>query len=113
MIFRQTFVLFAREPQFAREARGRFAFGDAAQEQHQRGGRLSDFLERRAGQQGVGAIVVTTAIVRNVLLLAEEASLCAPAMQADETVGWRWSSSQIIHMHASSSSVIGKSIILP
>jgi hypothetical protein len=79
--------LFARELEFTGQARGRFAFGDAAQQQHQRGGRLACFLEGSPAQQGVVAIAVATAVGWKVFLLAEQTPLSTHAMRTHEAVG--------------------------
>jgi len=78
--------LLARQSKFAGQAGSRFAFGDATQQQDQRGRRLPCFLERSSGQQRVVAITVTAAIGREVFLLAEQAAIGAPTVGADEAI---------------------------
>jgi hypothetical protein len=83
----QRMHLFAGQLEFAGQARSRFAFGDAAQQQYQCSGRLAGFLERGIGQQGIVAITVAAAIGRKVFLLTEEPASRTPAMRTDEALG--------------------------
>jgi hypothetical protein len=82
----QRMQLLTRQAEFARQTRGRFAFGDAAEQENQGRGRLAGFFERRAGQQGVVAIAVATAVGRKVFLLPKEAAISAPTAGADEAI---------------------------
>jgi hypothetical protein len=79
--------LFAGQPQLAREAGGRLALRDAAQQQDQGRWPLPGFREDRRGQQGVITIAGATPVGWKVALRAEQASWGVPTARADQPIG--------------------------
>jgi hypothetical protein len=78
--------LLARHAQFARQPRRGFAFGDATQQEYERGWPLAAAFKDRAGQQGVVAVTGAAAVGRAGLLYPEKAAIGAATVGTDEAL---------------------------